>query len=373
MVYDNFVSRVREIFRKVAAFFGFHGITIIVEDEVPSEPFYVVVDLEWNQYPKWVHTPTSQSGVVMPHEIIQIGAVKVDANFRPIGVFTECVRLEGRRRLSKHVARVIQKTQEEIDSGIDFRSAYANFSAWCEGVERFITWGTDDYRVLQNNLAYYGMPEMDRDKWYDAQMIFARQVRGDSVQTALAKAAEVLGVRDDLTHHDALNDSYITAGVCARLDMQTGMAEWGKPLPKKTKARQTQSESRLFLQKKFVSAGSEGGFETRAFAKKHCVALPVLCPTCGDAMKLEPSLVASGDRWMRMACCEAHGKHLVRYRIRRKSDGMFVWTCTVYAQDAELEEYYNSKVAQKRKTGNRKRHHGGKRKQPDTAVASGLV
>lgn len=303
---------------------------------------YVVVDLEWNQYPKWIRTPVSRDGVVMPHEIIQIGAVKVDDKFRVVDTFAVGIRLQGRRKLSKHVARVIQKTQAEIDQGVDFPVAYAYFSDWSADAERFITWGTDDFRVFQNNLAYYKMSGLDGACWYDAQMIYARQIRGDRVQTSLAHAAEVLEVEDGLMHHDALNDAYITVRVCSKLEMDVGMAELERQAQKPKAKKNT---NKLFLQKKFVSAGSEGGFETRALAKQHVAAVPVCCPTCGTAMKLESRRVASGDRWMRMALCKAHGKHLVRYRVRHKSDGEFAWTRTVYAPDEELEQYYREKLS----------------------------
>ncbi|MDR0898140.1 MAG: hypothetical protein LBN04_09835, partial [Oscillospiraceae bacterium] len=43
--------------------------TTIVPPAEPDDPRaarrYVVVDLEWNQYPKWVRTPISREGVVM--------------------------------------------------------------------------------------------------------------------------------------------------------------------------------------------------------------------------------------------------------------------------------------------------------------------
>ena len=325
---------------------------------------YVVVDLEWNQYPKWARTPVSREGVVMPHEIIQIGAVKVDGAFRVIDTFTAGVCLQGRRKLSKHVARVIRKTQADIDQGEDFPVAYAHFSDWSADAERFITWGTDDLRVFQNNLAYYKMSSLEAPCWYDAQMIYARQIRGDRVQTSLAKAAETVGVDDsELSHHDALDDAYITVGVCSHLDMQRGMIELEKPRAKpRPKRNENRDESRLFLQKKFVSAGSEDGFETRALAKQHCSALPVCCPACGNAMKQESRRVSSGDRWMKMAGCKEHGNHLVRYRVRRKSDGEFTWTRTVYAPDRELEQYFREKATQQSNGGSRRRRGGRNRK-----------
>ena len=324
--------------------------------QAPYEgPEYVVVDLEWNQYPRWMRTPVSASGVVMPHEIIQIGAVKVTQDFRVLDTFSVGVRLPGRRKLSKHVARVIQKTQADIDRGLDFPVAYQMFTDWCGGAERFITWGGDDLRVLQRNLAFYRLPAQNPAQWFDAQLIYARQILGSRIQTALAKAAETLGVEDGLTHHDALNDAYITVGVCAKLDMQSGMEKLAEPpKPKRT-------ENRLFLQKKFISAGSEGGFETRALARQHCTAAPVCCPECGMVMKLEPKRVSSGDKWMRMGVCRVHGRHLVRYRVRHKGDNQFAWTRTVYAPDEELSKYFDDKAADSK---TRRRGGRGRGKKP---------
>lgn len=362
----TFVSTLAKLPRAIKDAFGrLFGKKAPVEADPRADLRYIVVDLEWNQYPRWVRTPTSREGIVMPHEIIQIGAVKVDGLFRVIDTFSIDVRLQGRRKLSKHVARVIGKTQAEIDQGVDFPVAYARFSDWSADSERFITWGTDDFRVFQNNLAYYKMSGLEPECWYDAQMIYARQIRGDRVQTSLEKAAEVLNVEDNLTHHDALNDAYITVGVCERLEMEQGMAE---AVPPRQKPK-PKNENRLFMQKKFVSASSEDGFETRALAKQHVSALPVNCPDCGVAMKLESSRISSGDRWMRLGSCKVHGKHLVRYRIRHKNDGEFAWTRTVYAPDEELETYFRDKLA---RSGQHKRrgHRGGKGKRKPAASSS---
>ena len=346
----------KNLFARVAAIFSHFLALLGVKRKKRAEVIepkpgkrYIVVDLEWNQYPKWIKTPVSDEGVVMPHEIIQIGAIKVDEDFMPIDAFRMGVRLQGRRKLSKHVARVIQKTQEEIDQGCDFPVAYAYFLEWSKNADRFITWGKDDYKVFENNLAYYGLGTLDASRWFDAQHIYARQVRGDSVQTSLEKAAEVLGVEDSVTHHDALNDAYITVGVCGCLDMENGMAG----LPAETQAAPMplmslkKNESVLFLHKEFVSASSENGFETRSAAKRQCEVTRPLCPACYNAMKLEATRISNGDRWMRMATCKEHGKHLTRFRVRHRQDGSFAWSQTIYAPDADLERYYREKVAQK--------------------------
>lgn len=336
-------------FRMLRARFGHQQSVqpIAANEEIAPGVRYVVVDLEWNQYPKWIRTPVSSNGVVMPHEIIQIGAIKVDQDFNPIDAFSVGVRLQGRRKLSKHVARVIQKTQEEIDQGYDFAEAYAFFEMWSAGADCFITWGRDDFRVLENNLAYYGLGRLDANRWCDGQLVYAQQVRGDRVQTSLANAASILGVEDSLTHHDALNDAYITVGVCACLRMEEGILEQKRHIPVVREVSEQKRENEMFIHKKFRSVSSEGGYETRALCKQICETKPLLCPTCEQAMKLEPSRIANGERWMRMATCQTHGKHLVRFRIRHPAKGEFYWTLTIYTPDIELERYYREKVAEK--------------------------
>ena len=65
--------------------------------------YYVVIDLEWNQYHNPLRTPTSRSGVKMHEEIIQIGAIKTDHQMNPVDTFRMFIRLGGGRRLDKYV------------------------------------------------------------------------------------------------------------------------------------------------------------------------------------------------------------------------------------------------------------------------------
>lgn len=342
-------------------------------NDIAPKMRYVVVDLEWNQYPKWIRTPVSNEGVEMPHEIIQIGAISVDEDFNPIDAFSVGVRLQGRRKLSKHVAKVIQKTQADIDQGYDFVEAYAFFKQWSADADYFITWGRDDFRVLENNLAYYNLGELDASRWCDGQLIYAQQVRGDRVQTSLAKAASVLGVEDNLTHHDALNDAYITVGVCACLQIEEGIAEQ-KQQTSVTKAQtaiELKRENELFQHKKFRSASCEGDFETRMLCKQHCDAIQLRCPTCNQVMKPEPSRINNGERWMRLATCQTHGNHLVRFRIHNRAGGAFYWTQTIYSPDGELEHYYRQKVAQKQRRRKKTYAKPSAKKSPVLTSAAG--
>ena len=49
---------------------------------------YIVLDLEWNQG----STSPSVTGTPVPFEIIEIGAVKLDENFRKLSTFRRVIK-----------------------------------------------------------------------------------------------------------------------------------------------------------------------------------------------------------------------------------------------------------------------------------------
>ncbi|MFQ7107690.1 MAG: hypothetical protein ACLRQ4_21190, partial [Neglectibacter timonensis] len=61
---------------------------------------FIVLDLEWNQYPPSMDCPVSSAGVSMRNEIIQIGAVKTDQSFNILDELRLNIHLEKDRILS---------------------------------------------------------------------------------------------------------------------------------------------------------------------------------------------------------------------------------------------------------------------------------
>ena len=71
---------------------------------------YIVLDLEWNQCPYG----KKKEDPKLPFEIIEIGAVKLDASFRNVGTFHETIRPVLYRRLHYMTRSVIHMTENDF-------------------------------------------------------------------------------------------------------------------------------------------------------------------------------------------------------------------------------------------------------------------
>lgn len=201
---------------------------------------FIVLDMEWNQNGIDQKCPVNKQGKQLHDEIIQIGAVRLDDTLGISDTFKIGVRLPKKRKLTRYVAKVVKISQSEINGGLDFPDAIKLFRDWCRPDPVFLTWGYDDIPVLRRNLEYYGISADWTARWYNAQMVFAWQHLEQKRQVSLEGAATHLGVMGEEPLHDALNDAFYAALICANLDMEGGLAvyeEYTRPSLKKTAPR----------------------------------------------------------------------------------------------------------------------------------------
>ena len=71
---------------------------------------YIVFDLEWNQSPSGKAAEQS----IMPFEIIQIGAVKLDENFEEQGEFSAYIIPVAYRKLHRKVSEILGVTMDDL-------------------------------------------------------------------------------------------------------------------------------------------------------------------------------------------------------------------------------------------------------------------
>ena len=83
----------------------------------------IVFDLEWNQSS---YNPNHR----MPHEIIEIGACRVDREYRVVDTFSRLIRPRLYKRLDKHIKKVTGITEEELEAGGAFADVFADFIHW---------------------------------------------------------------------------------------------------------------------------------------------------------------------------------------------------------------------------------------------------
>ena len=111
----------------------------------------IVFDLEWNQ--SSFHTNHR-----MPHEIIEIGACRVNRNGEELDSFSALIRPRVYKKLDKHIKQVTGITEEELSRGRPFSDVFGDFIAWCGEDAQLVTWGRDDYPVLKRNAAFFMTP-----------------------------------------------------------------------------------------------------------------------------------------------------------------------------------------------------------------------
>ncbi|MBQ3078910.1 MAG: HD domain-containing protein [Clostridia bacterium] len=262
--------------------------------------YYVVIDLEWNQYHNPLRTPTSRAGVKMHEEIIQIGAVKVDHQMNPVDTFKMYVRLGSGRRLDRYVKKLTHITESDIASGEDFPMAAPEFAKWLKDVDAIFSWGPDDRRVYLNNLAFHSL-EAPACPWFDAQKIYSAQ-KPDHGSLGLKSVAESKNIYVNLSLHDALNDAILTAFCMTDLDIQKGIDEYGKP--RKENMENGEAEP-------IATAKTHRHSTQQAAWEEACVSL-LRCPDCMQTLEWSGEEVGTLEKWYKSAECKTHGEYIIR-------------------------------------------------------------
>ena len=146
------------------------------------------MDLEWNQ---------SYSGHIgehprMPFEIIEIGAVKVDKNYRIIDEYSSLIKPRIYKKLHSKIRTILNYDETDLAKGRGFKEVCTEFLEWCGKDYIFCTWGPMDLTELQTNMAFYYMDKLPRPlKFLNLQQIY--------------------NIPEDEPFHSAVNDARYTA------------------------------------------------------------------------------------------------------------------------------------------------------------------
>jgi len=228
----------------------------------------IVFDLEWNQSG---YNPNHR----MPHEIIEIGACRVDRGGNVVSRFSELIRPRVYKRLDKHIKQVTGITEQELAQGRSFSDVFGDFIAWCGEDAQLVTWGRDDYPVLKRNAAFFMTP-MPFAPPIDAQLVFGFCcLGGEHKQMNLHAAMELMNVELDVAAHRAVNDAECTAALLPIVDRAvTALA----PERRMQLEHILEKESRIAASA-LRSLPTPYMFQTDALADQRLMSLP--CPACG--------------------------------------------------------------------------------------------
>lgn len=187
-----------------------------------AEFSYIVLDLEWNQ--PLDRDSTIREPFFFDSEIIEIGALRLDEQFRETGSFKTFIRPRFYPHMNGDVVRLTKIRAQDLEKRSGISRAYADFTQWCGEDCCLCTWGPDDIPVLMDNLLMHGM---------DARMpcaticsgSSATEIMRDDRQCSLERAMELLHLTPDRAH-DALNDARNTVQICGKMDLDGCMDEY---------------------------------------------------------------------------------------------------------------------------------------------------
>ena len=187
----------------------------------------IVFDLEWNigyQPKTFLYHGTE---LTLRGEIIQIGAVRINARGDVLDTFEVNLRPRIFRKLQHHIAKVTGLSQGDLDAGLPMKEGLQKFLDWAGPDAELAEWGLDDVPVLKQNLFLAGLDENWPDRWYDLQRIFLQAYpRKEGEGLTLESVVDRLGIPKEEPFHNALDDALYTTKVCRKLPLAEGLAPY---------------------------------------------------------------------------------------------------------------------------------------------------
>jgi inhibitor of KinA sporulation pathway (predicted exonuclease) len=173
----------------------------------------IVYDLE---YTTWAGAlARAWSGPGEHREVVQIGAVKLDAGLAVIDRLELVVRPRMNPVLSDYFINLTGLDQQRLErEGVGFPEALARLAAFAEG-GKLLANGADE-GVLQENCRLNGLDSPFAGRCIDISSVFIRAAAA-STHVASCRLGQVFGLGLDQPHHDALGDAIQVAAALRHL------------------------------------------------------------------------------------------------------------------------------------------------------------
>lgn len=168
--------------------------------------YYIVFDIERNFRPYQSNAPT---------EVIDIGAIKVDASTMSIvDVFTSLVNPTA--PLSRHTTKLTGISKQELKGTEKFPHVIERFREFVGEEYMFVTWGKEDYSFLTEDCVRHDVecPDLGKERRFDLQrFVFNAYEELFPHQPGLKFAVEQLGLEWEGEQHRAFDDAKNTANI----------------------------------------------------------------------------------------------------------------------------------------------------------------
>jgi DNA polymerase III epsilon subunit-like protein len=180
---------------------------------------YIVYDLEFNQdFPSFRGDLNKRNQY--PFEIIQIGAVKLDINFKTISTFNRLVKPTMYSKISPFITKLTGINTEQLLYEKSFPEVFMDFIDFIDDEKSVLCiWGMSDIRELYRNVFYHMLDtELVPKMYINIQSSMSKYLGMSSKKLIkLQSAVETLNIPVSNDFHNALYDAFYTAEVFKRI------------------------------------------------------------------------------------------------------------------------------------------------------------
>lgn len=310
---------------------------------------YVIMDLEWNQS----STGEEEVSKVLPFEIIEIGAIKLNDERKMISEFSELVKPQVYHEMHHITRKLIHLQMKQLEQGRSFAEVMEQFREWCGEDYIFCTWGPLDLTELQRNIRYYGLePFSDGPiRFLDVQKLFSIAYEDRKSRRALEYAIDYLEIEKDIPFHRAFSDAYYTAKVLALMDEKV-LVNYSFDVFHLPKDKESEIHVVFDTYAKYISRA----FPDKVQALEDKTVMSTKCYLCHKSLRRKIRWFSpNGKHYYNVSCCDRHGYMKSKIRIRKAEDGgVYVVKTQKFITETEVETIRNKQTKAKEQRKSRK-------------------
>ena len=306
---------------------------------------YIVLDLEWNMGNR------REELKVMPFEIIEIGAVKLDSGKSEIERFSRLIHPRVYRRMHWMNKSIVHISNSDLKSAAGFEEVYSEFLAFCgDDPYIFCTWGDTDLTELQRNIFYFDCIPLTEGplEYLDVQKLNGYNEGSHKNRISLEKAVEKYEISEVTDFHRAVNDASYTAEILKHIDSRfekyTYFNTYYAP---EDREKEIERDYGDYIKQIF-----------KCYKDKHTLIHDkrirnLSCPVCKAVLeKSIPPFSLNGKNYLMMGSCKDHGTVKAKIRIKKNEQNNLPYAVktTRIINDEEkdaLEKKYQKSISSK--------------------------
>ncbi len=310
---------------------------------------YVIMDLEWNQS----STGEEEVSKVLPFEIIEIGAIKLNDERRMISEFSELVKPQVYHEMHHITRKLIHLQMKQLEQGRSFAEVMEQLRKWCGEDYIFCTWGPLDLTELQRNIRYYGLEPLSDGpiRFLDVQKLFSIAYEDRKSRRALEYAIDYLKIEKDIPFHRAFSDAYYTAKVLALMDEKV-LGNYSFDVFHLPKDKESEIHVVFDTYAKYISRA----FSDKVQALEDKTVMSTKCYLCHRSLRRKIRWFSpNGKHYYSVSCCDRHGYMKSKIRIRKAEDGgIYIVKTQKFITETEVQNIRDKQAKAKQQKKNRK-------------------